>query len=213
MTPTEIEAAANRDALSIFGTLPTTEADDLGPGTILLLGPHEPGFWPHVTASPEFTDGQSDPLDRWSHRVITALAEQAGGTPLFPFGQPPRPFIGWALRSGRTSSSPVGILVHDTAGLMVSFRGAILLPKTNANLVSQPSPCETCADKPCLTACPTTALTTDGYDIPKCHAYLDTDAGADCMTQGCAVRLSCPVSRTYQRLAEQSAFHMKQFHP
>lgn len=213
MTPDQIEAAANRDALSIFGTLTTTKNDNLGPGTILLLGPHEPGFWPHLTTSPEFADGQPDPLDRWSRRIITALANQAGGTPLFPFGQPPRPFIGWALRSGRTWSSPVGILVHDTAGLMVSFRGAILLPEVHPQPPTQPSPCETCATKPCLTACPVQALTTDGYDIPKCHAFLDSAAGADCMTQGCAVRRSCPVSQSYPRLVDQSAFHMRQFHP
>ncbi|MEO0943743.1 MAG: ferredoxin [Pseudomonadota bacterium] len=213
MTPDQIETAANRDALSIFGTLPTTPEDSLAPGTILLLGPHEPGFWAHVTAAPEFADNKPDPLDRWSRRVITALARTAGGTPLFPFGQPTRPFIGWALRSGRAWSSPVGLLVHDRAGLMVSYRGAILLPGAHVQSAAQRSPCEPCETKPCLTECPVGALTSDGYDIPGCHEFLDSAAGEICMTQGCAVRVSCPVSQSYQRLAQQSAFHMRQFHP
>ena len=213
MTPDQIETVANQEALSVFGTLRTTEDDNLGPGTILLLGPHEPGFWAHVTAAPEFADGQPDPLDRWSHRTISALAETAGGTPLFPFGQPVRPFIGWASRSGRAWSSPVGLLVHDRAGLMVSYRGAILVPGLHIQPSSKPFPCDACETKPCLTACPVNALSVDGYDIPECHAYLDSAEGQICMSQGCAVRVSCPVSQSYHRLATQSAFHMRQFHP
>ena len=35
-----------------------------GPETVLLLSPDEPGFWPHVSAQPEFADGGPDPLDQ-----------------------------------------------------------------------------------------------------------------------------------------------------
>lgn len=207
-----LEAAASDEQLALFGTLPTIPDDALGVGTVVLLGPKEPGFWDHVTATPEFADGQPDPLDRWSHRIITALANAVGGTPLFPFGAPVRPFIGWALRSGRAWSAPVGLLVHDTAGLMVSYRGAVLLPDGDLDPHQGDSPCTICATKPCLSACPVTALTADGYDLAACHSYLDTAEGADCMSQGCAVRRSCPVSATYQRRPIQSAFHMRQFH-
>ena len=71
--------------------------------------------------------------------------------------------------------------------------------------------CEGCA-APCLTACPAGALTGAGYDLPRCHAFLDTPAGRDCMGQGCAVRRACPVSQGYARVPEQSAYHMGQFH-
>lgn len=208
-----LEARALRDSLTVLGALETRPEDGIGDGTLVLLGPSDPGFWAHVSLQPEFRDGQPDPMDRWSGRVITALAGTVGGTPYFPFGDPVRPFISWALRSGRAWQSPVSLLVHDRAGLLVSYRGAILLP---GNLEPQPEaarPCEACAAKPCLTACPVSALTGDGYDLDACHAFLDTTAGQDCMTRGCRVRRSCPLSTNYGRSEQQSAFHMEHFHP
>ncbi|MGB5557835.1 MAG: ferredoxin [Paracoccaceae bacterium] len=203
-------------ALDIFGGFHPTPADDAPTDTetLLLLGPHEPGFWPHVSAAPEISDGLPNPLDRWSARIIAGLADKAGGRALFPFGGPPyQPFIAWALRSGRAWTSPVGLLVHDRAGLFVSYRGALALPYHVDLPRPPPKPCDTCSGQPCRNACPVSALTDAGYDLDRCHAYLDTNRGKDCMAQGCAVRRACPVSAAYGRLAEQSAFHMKAFHP
>lgn len=183
-----------------------------GTGTLVLLGPAEPGFWGHVTASPEFEDGAADPLDRWSERVVGALAHDLGATALFPFGGPPyAPFFSWALVSGAAWASPVRVLVQADAGLMVSYRGALAFSEKLSLPARRPSPCSPCV-APCTTACPVGALTAEGYDVPACHAYLDTEAGQDCVTRGCAVRRACPVSQTYGRLEVQSAYHMSLFH-
>ena len=202
---------AAQERLAVFGAFHSTDDDAPGKGTIVLLGPDEPGFWAHVTAAPEFHDGAPDPLDRWSHRVVTALAGRLGGTPLFPFGTPVHPFMSWALRSGRAWSSPVRLLVHERAGLMVSYRGAIHL---TAQLPLEPRParppCDDCTARPCLGACPVGALTGAGYDLDTCHAYLD--GRPDCMRAGCAVRRACPISESYGRTEAQSAFHMEHFH-
>ena len=213
MTPDTLAGAARAEALSILGHCATVPEDGLGMGTIALLGPAEPGFWAHVNRAPEFRDGRADPLDRWSERVISALAEAHGGTALFPFGTPARPFIGWALRSGRAWQSPVGLLVHDEAGLLVSYRGAILFPAIDWPRADALNPCPSCREKPCLTACPVSAMTDRGYDIPGCKSYLDSPAGQSCRASGCAVRLACPISRSYPRDHAQSAFHMRAFHP
>ena len=210
----QIAARLARDHLAVLGGFLIGPGDDLpeNTGTLLLLGPAEPGFWTHVTAQPEF-DGTPDPLDRWSRRVIDALAGEWAGRALFPFGDPPhQPFYRWALRSGRCHTSPVRLLVHDEAGLMVSFRGALCLPGRIALPVPGPSPCDGCPTRPCLAACPPRALTDQFYDLPACHGFLDAAAGADCMGQGCHVRRVCPQSRRYARLPEQSAYHMRQFH-
>ena len=204
--------AAERHALSILGTCHTIEEDGLGCGTLALLGPAEPGFWDHVTRMPEFTDDRENPLDRWSKRVITELAKDVCGAPLFPFGTPPRPFIGWALRSGRAWVSPVGLLVHDVAGLLVSYRGAVLFDEEFDLPGNSRSPCDDCA-RPCLMACPVGALTPDGYSLAACHSFLDEAAGVNCLSAGCQVRRVCPISRTYPRNPSQSAFHMAAFHP
>lgn len=207
------EAAAH--SLEIFGAFHPDTGDGApeGAGTLVLLGPSEPGFWDVFSASPEYRDGAADPLDRWSARVIGGLAQALGATALFPFGGPPfQPFIGWALKSGRAWVSPVGLLVHDRAGLMVSYRGALAFADRLGLPQGVENPCESCADQPCLTACPVDALGPSGYDVPACKGQLDTPDGVACREGGCLVRRACPVSRRYGRLEVQSAFHMRAFH-
>lgn len=182
-------------------------------GTVILLGPAR-DFWTAFKASREWQDGSPDPVDRWSLRVIGALAREVGAEALFPFGGPPYlPFLRWATDTGRAWQSPAGMLVHDVQGLWVSYRGALRfdaeidLPETG------PSPCGTCKDQPCLSACPVNALSAErGYDVPACHGFLDTAAGADCLGKGCKARRACPVSQAFGRTPEQSAHHMRHFH-
>lgn len=204
-----IGRAAAVQSLAIFGAF----HPDAG-GTLVLLGPKEPGFWPHLTAQPEWHDGAPDPVDRWSVRVIGALAEAFGAEPRFPFGGPPHhPFYDWAIASGQAWASPVALLVHEAAGLMVSYRGALLLPeRLDLPARAKESPCARCVARPCLEACPAGALVAGRYDVASCRAYLDRPEGLDCRTRGCSVRRACPVSANYGRLELQSAYHMGQFH-
>lgn len=200
-----ITKAADEHALAVFGT----HHDD--GKTVVLLGPREPGFWSTFTASPEYRDGAPDPLDRWSRQVIDALATKFDARAVFPSDGPPYPpFIAWAKASARCWESPVSILIHDRAGLMVSYRGALILPAVLGLPKPPIKPCTACT-KPCLTACPVNALTADGYDVATCKAHVRSDAGRPCRETGCLVRQACPVSVSYGRLAEQSAFHMKAF--
>jgi hypothetical protein len=206
------QAAAHR--LEILGGFPAQDDPALpnGTRTVLMLGLAEPGFWAHFTSQPEWQDGAAHPMDRWSRRVIGRMACDLGAKALFPFGGPPwHPFYQWALRSGSVWESPVRLLVHHRQGLLVSFRGALAL-KEEMELPSPPaSPCTDCA-APCTQSCPARALDRAGYDVPRCHAYLDQPQGMECMTGGCLVRRACPVSQTYARLPLHSAYHMRQFH-
>lgn len=209
-----IDALARPHCLAVFGALHPGAEDGApgGTGTIVLIGPSEPGFWPLLTASGEWRDDAPDPVDRWSKRVIGALASAWGGQPVFPSDGPPwPPFIAWALASGRAFASPVGLLCHETQGLWCSFRGAVRLPGA---VPASPGrdPCVSCAGQPCRAACPAGALTAAGYDVAGCHAFLDTVEGRDCLERGCAVRRACPVSARYGRNEDQSRFHMRAFH-
>lgn len=209
----EISVAARALGLDVAGLVAEGAAQmPNGLRSIVLLAPNEPAFWPLFTQSAEYRDGQPDPMDRWSLRVIGALAHQMGAQPLYPFGtQPPHPFYTWALASGRVWSSPVQFLVGARSGLWASYRGALGLSERLDALPQVSKPCDACA-QPCAIACPVGALTPSGYDTAKCHAFLDTDAGQDCMTKGCAVRRACPVSQDFGRDPAQSAFHMRHFH-
>jgi epoxyqueuosine reductase QueG len=170
--------------------------------------------WKSFTASTEASDGQPNPLDRWSRRIIDGIASSLGGTALYPFGGPPfLPFQRWAQRAEPVFVSPLGILIHPEYGLWHSYRGAVALseklelPPPSA----QSSPCTTCAAKPCLTTCPVSAFSTTGYDVKACRAHISSEAGAACMSGGCLARLACPVGVEYRYAAQQAAFHMRAF--
>ncbi len=212
MTLDQIERTVAPHCLSVYGAFhPSSNTAPAGIETLVLLGPREPGFWAHFTDTPEYSDGASDPLDRWSHRVIGDLARQLGLQDFYPFGGPPyQPFIAWAQESGRAHVSPVGLLVHDTAGLMVSYRGALGLSARLDLPTPAPNPCLTCVTQPCRTSCPVDALKPDVYDVAACKVDLDNPAN-DCMIRGCAARRACPVSQSYGRNEAQSAFHMEAF--
>ena len=200
-----IADAARAQHLEILGVL--HEGED----TVLLLGPYEPGFWAHVTASATFQSGGADPLDRWSHSVISALAQKFAARAIFPSDGPPYPaFILWALASGRAWASPVGMLVHESAGLFVSYRGALRLSGKLELPAASTNPCTDCA-KPCITACPVDALGPDSYAVDACKVHIQSDNRKFCRSQGCFARRACPVSQKYARLPEQSAFHMRAF--
>ena len=179
-----------------------------GTRTISLIGPDEPHFWPIFEASIEYQDGRENALDRWSKRVIGKIAQDCDAEALFPFGGPPyAPFFTWAKRSGRFWASPIDFLVHDMAGLFVSFRGALRW-SVPAQQGKASQPCLTCA-KPCKTACPVGAFA-DGYDVAACKAHVASDAGHDCRSRGCLARRACPVGQNV-RIPAQAAFHMEAF--
>lgn len=211
-----LEQEARAASLTIRGAFhPGPEDGAPGCGTLLLLGPDEPRFWARFAESPEHGDGTPHPLDRWSKRVIGDLAARWDGQALFPYDGPPwHPFLRWAEASGRCAPAPVGLLVHDTAGLMVSFRGAVTLPERIDLPVPPATPCPTCAIRPCETACPVGAIAPGkDYDVPACRAHVRSPAGIDCRSEGCLVRRACPVSARIERPAAQAAFHMAAFAP
>lgn len=194
-----------------MGRFSITDGDQLPlqNGCVILVGPDEPGFWAVFTASAEYSDGAPDPLDGWSKRILDQIASTFGGYAIYPFEGPPfQPFQTWAVRTGRAWASPIGFLVHDTAGLFASYRGALVLPWTVENAPGK-NPCETCTTKPCQTTCPVDAFA-DGYDVIRCKTYLHSVNGAGCMGQGCAARAACPIGQG-NRIAAQAAFHMKAF--
>lgn len=209
----QIETEMQRHALTVAGGVRNGAAPlPDGVETLLMIAPDGPRFWAAFIQSPEYLDGAPDPMDRWSMRVIDALAGKLGAQAFYPFGaNPPYPFFSWALATGRAQSSPVQWLIHERQGLWLSFRGALGFGAALDLPAPAPAPCTTCA-RPCVTACPVGALTDKGYDLAPCHAYLDTPEGADCMRHGCAVRRACPVSRAFGRDSDQSAFHMRHFH-
>ena len=168
----------------------------------------------------------ADPLDSWSKAMLLPLAEAVGGEAVFPSDRPWQPFQTWAIAAEGLKPSPLGLLIHPVYGLWHGYRGALLFgadalarldpperrPAGDAPGLPSPHPCDACAEKPCLSACPVMAFDPDGFDVASCRAYLKTDAGrTGCMTSGCLARDACPVGRGYRYSEAQIRFHMAAF--
>ncbi len=193
--------------------------------TLLLLGNTDGAMWRAFRISPEgrgdeaasglpAADQELGPMDRWSRRVISALAEELGAMPVFPFGGPPyHPFPSWAQQAEPVWPSPLGVLVHRDYGLWHAYRGALCfdsrieLPLGTAG----ESPCSSCADRPCLSACPVSAFSGQDYNVPACAAHIAQPEGEDCIALGCRARRACPVGVDFRYQPEQAAFHMRAF--
>ena len=213
----DVHAAIESRGLSYRGAFhPAAEdlPDAPGVGTLVLVGFTGNTNWRYFRGSPEAQDGAPDPLDRWSFRVIGALADELGAAALFPFQGPPwLPFLKWARKAEPVHPSPLGMLIHPDWGLWHSWRGALAfrerfeLPPPDR----RPRPCDACVEKPCLRACPVNAFAASGYDVAACVAHIDSPAGTDCMEQGCRARRACPVGAEHRYSPDQAHFSMRAF--
>jgi ferredoxin len=215
-----IEEALRPDGLCLRGAFHPEPGDEVpalpegtAVGTLVLAGNAGPAMWTAFAAAGAVR-ATENALDEWSREVIGRVAADLGAQPLFPFGgRPWHPFQRWAQRAEPVHPSPIGPLIHPRYGLWHAYRGALAfaarleLPPRE----ERPSPCESCAGKPCLATCPVGAFTTGAYDVPACIEHVASAAGADCATEGCRARRACPVGRDYHYPPEQAAFHMTAF--
>lgn len=211
-------AAVERSGLVPRGALLLQQSEREGEladlRTIVLAGMAGRAGWSAFAASPEASDRAEHPLDRWSRRVIEALAGEFGARALFPFGGPPfLPFQQWAQRAEPVHPSPIGILIHPRYGLWHSYRGGLGFRENLAvpEPAAAPSPCDTCSGRWCLKTCPVGAFSSGDYDVAACAGYLKSPAGGDCIAFGCEARRACPIGAEHAYVAEQASFNMRAF--
>lgn len=198
--------------LRLRGGFAVDPSDGLDPiKAVLMIGNAGPSMWTRFQA--ERRD-EPDPLDRWVRRHLTPIAESLSARLAMPSDGPPYlPFQRWAMRAEPVHQSPLGLLIHPSYGLWHAYRAAFLLSETQVfpPRVETPSPCATCADRPCLDRCPVAAFSVDGYDAKACTAHLAKPAGTDCASLGCRARRACPIGEDWRPVSDQTAFHMSAF--
>ena len=193
--------------LRVLGGLHTEDSR-----TITLIGNVGGELWPVFSLR---SDGSTlHPLDDWTKASIGPIAASVGAKAVYPFEGPPyAPFQTWALEAGIAFTSPIGPLIHPEYGLWHAYRAVLifdhLLPLGETQ--SAQSPCATCRDKPCLSACPVAAFKTGSYDVPACSSHLKSEEGNDCLNNACAARRACPVGREYIYPPVMAQFHMRKF--
>jgi len=100
--------------------------------------------------------------------------------------------------AGWHHESPFRVGVNAEWGSWFAYRAVLL---TDADLPpSEPlagdSPCATCAELPCVAACPAEALSGDEFSLQRCIAYRRLPDSRCRVT--CVARTSCPVRREHR---------------
>ena len=179
--------------------------------TLVVIGNVGGAMWPLFRAAEQPV---ADPLDTWTRSVLQPIAVSLGADFIHPSDEPFQPFQRWAQRAEGIARSPIGILIHPEYGLWHAYRGAFVFPFAVGGVPAPTegqSPCVSCADQPCLSACPVDAFTIDGYDADACRGHVRSRSEPACIEAGCAARLACPIGTRHRYGADQMHFHMRAF--
>lgn len=216
----QLRAALGVHGVLIRGSLSFDEGegpllmDGKAARSVVLLGNVGGSIWEPFSRWRQLPDNSlcRDPLDDWSKAIIQPIAAELEATAYFPSDPPWQPFQRWAMRAEGLKASPLGILIHPEYGLWHGYRGALgfaTILVDDGALAHGEHPCDHCAAKPCLSACPIDAVAPAGFDVQRCRSHLRTEEGqAGCMVAGCLSRNACPVGVDYRYPAAQLAFHM-----
>lgn len=103
--------------------------------------------------------------------------------------------------------SPFMVGVNDRWGSWYAYR-AVVLADSQFAVTLRPewhSPCETCNTKPCISACPVSAVSDSGLDLARCIAYRKQPDSA--CRFNCLARWTCPVATLERYSEEQLHYH------
>lgn len=216
LTTIEVELAPVLGELGLFsfGWLVMPDAPFAGRKAMLIGNRADNGrhlMWDVFTQSPEFLDSRLDPLNRWTQRIVGDIATRYKADAIYPFGEKIWPFQRYAKAATGMKSSPLGMLIHPEFGLWQAFRAVLIFGEGDALDLPHKlnHPCDACAEKPCLSACPVNAFSDEGFEVQACRTHLASNDEPHCMTLGCGARAACPIGVPYSK--EQIQFHMNAF--
>jgi epoxyqueuosine reductase len=190
--------------------------------TIVVIGNGGGEFWrgfrAHCEAHPHYLQEREHPLDDYTVETIeTALTpqlQQVGATYRyvypFRFWTEPVSFMHLARAAGLAGPSMLGVVIHPHYGPWIALRAAVLVDQ---ELFAPPQaegfdPCPTCVERPCITACPASAMSLErGWDIPACvqHRLRVT---TDCVDY-CRARFDCVYGREHRYPLDELQYHQQ----
>ena len=153
----------------------------------------------------------SNPIDSFSIGVVQNYFKQELPSSnyhlLYPGPIQNIPLQALGKLAGWHHASPFRIGINADYGSWYAYRVVAVADTalTPTTVMDGASPCQSCADKPCIPACPANALQAGDLLLQQCMDYrLQHDSR--CKSQ-CISRLSCPVSTEHRYSSEQVAYH------
>lgn len=209
--------------LGLLAVLPTADAAAVAPKlaplasewpSLVLVASAGRTLWQSMTAARAFAP--ADPVDEYCEDALfdfcDDLEPDVNTRILWPAtdGGAPVPVTRLGELAGWSHRSPLGLGIHPSYGLWFAYRGVVLLDVAlpAQTLEAAASPCDSCADRPCITACPASAVGGPaGLDLAACVSERARE-GAACATS-CLSRVACPVGAEHRYSDEQMAHHQR----
>jgi hypothetical protein len=206
-------AGLNLQAVFDLDTLPAAVVAplrrDFDPGhrsrQLILIGNAGGAMWAAVKAA---GIASADPIDDFSVRTAQAWFDgQFAGhwhAIVYP-GDAPVGLQALGRLAGWHHPAPFMVGIQQEWGSWFAYRVAML---SDTRLAPTPplaaaSPCERCADRPCVSSCPAGAMAGGGFALDKCVRYRREPASRCRRT--CIARISCPVGSAHRYSEEQMA--------
>ena len=155
--------------------------------------------------------GTPDPVDTFSIRHTTCFAETYLQDEAWQLLYPADiffPLNELGELAGWGKASPLFLGIHPEYGLWWAYRTVFLtsLALPVSAPAAQAHPCDSCLSKPCISACPASALSVaEAFNVYACADYR-AQSESYCGRQ-CIARQACPVGKAHQYTREQINYH------
>ena len=181
---------------------------------LLLVGNSGPQMW---QCMPDDYRKRADPVDDYAFdtvaRVLSTHLQSPGWQILFPAvarnaGAECPPLQQLGALAGWHHPSPLGTGINDHSGLWFAYRAVVgidsAMPATG--IAATKSPCLSCSEQPCVSACPVRAISYRQMPDMQACADFRLQPQSPCADR-CEARLACPVVTAKQNSKAQLAHH------
>ncbi len=203
-------AGLNRQAVFDLDALPADLAAPLQAGgyahryrQLILLGHAGRRLWESVKAAEV---DREHPIDDFTVRTVRRWFAEEYPQHAYDVIYPGTHAIGLqrlGQLAGWHHATPFMVGIDARWGSWFAYRAVILADTAFAPTGPEESehPCNSCKDKPCIAACPASALAGGQFDLDRCIGYR-RQAGSRCR-ETCIARVSCPVGIDHRYAEEQ----------
>lgn len=110
------------------------------------------------------------------------------------------------IQAGWHYASPFRVGINKEWGSWFAYRAvALMRSEFKTRKFESESPCISCTDQVCISACPVDALTKGDLSLETCMSYRMGDQSS--CADRCLSRMACPIAEEHQYSLEQIQYH------
>jgi len=153
----------------------------------------------------------ADPIDNFSSDIVRHYFASACNdntyTILYPNGADTIPLQKLGELVGWHHAAPFKVGINAFWGSWFAYRVVVLADTSLEPTphITAPSPCDSCKEKACISACPASAFNETDASFETCVNYR-LSTSSPCKTQ-CLARLACPIASEHRYTTEQINYH------